>query len=229
MALTSINPATATSTNGVAASITSTNADSEQRFLKLLVTQLNNQDPLNPLDNAQLTSQLAQMSTVSGVEKLNTTLQSLLAQSGSSQVLQSASLIGRSVLVPGQDLALKQGGAVPFAVDMAAAADSVKVNITNAAGEIVRSFDLGGLPQGVKTLSWDGASDNGVPLADGVYKFNVTASAAGINVAAIALNYANVISVEQGSTGVALDLADSRKVSFSDVRSILSAPIIAGL
>ena len=229
MTVTAINSPTTTSTTSALAAATGSNGDSEQRFLKLLVTQLNNQDPLNPLDNAQLTSQLAQMSTVSGVEKLNTTLQSLLTQSGSSQVLQSASLIGRSVLVPGQDLALKQGGAVPFAVDMAAAADSVKVNITNAAGEIVRSFDLGGLPQGVKTLSWDGASDNGVPLADGVYKFNVTASAAGVNVAAIALNYANVISVEQGSNGVALDLADSRKVSFSDVRSILSAPIIAGL
>ena len=57
---------------------TTTAADGEQRFLKLLVTQLNNQDPLNPLDNAQLTSQLAQMSTVTGIEKLNTALQSLM-------------------------------------------------------------------------------------------------------------------------------------------------------
>src|SRR6187402_536779 len=82
-------------------------ADSEQRFLKLLVTQLNNQDPLNPLDNAQLTSQLAQMSTVSGIEKLNGAVQSLLAQSGSGQVLQSAALIGRTVLVPGKEVAVK--------------------------------------------------------------------------------------------------------------------------
>ncbi|MFZ2386601.1 MAG: flagellar hook capping FlgD N-terminal domain-containing protein, partial [Polaromonas sp.] len=132
-----------------------TSADSEQRFLKLLVTQLNNQDPLNPLDNAQLTSQLAQMSTVSGIEKLNTAFQSLLAQSGSSQVLQSASLIGRTVLVPGNELALAQGTGgstnVPFAVEMPAGADSVKVTVTNAAGDTVRSYDLGALPQGVKT------------------------------------------------------------------------------
>src|SRR6187402_1594564 len=73
-------------------------ADSEQRFLKLLVTQLNNQDPLNPMENAELTSQLAQMSTVSGIEKLNSTLSGLVSQTGSNQVLQAASLIGYNVL-----------------------------------------------------------------------------------------------------------------------------------
>ncbi len=79
-----------------------TAADGEQRFLKLLVTQLNNQDPLNPLDNAQLTSQLAQMSTVSGIEKLNAAFSQLVAQSAAGQVLQAAHLIGRQVMLPGQ-------------------------------------------------------------------------------------------------------------------------------
>lgn len=86
---------------GAALAGQSSSADSEQRFLKLLVTQLGNQDPLNPLDNAQLTSQLAQMSTVSGIEKLNAALSSLVSQSAASQVLQSASLIGRSVQASG--------------------------------------------------------------------------------------------------------------------------------
>ena len=140
-------------------------ADSEQRFLKLLVTQLNNQDPLNPLDNAQLTSQLAQMSTVSGIEKLNSAFQSLLAQSGFNQVLQSASLIGRTVLVPGSELTLNPGVDVPFAVEVTGAAEAVKVSITNAAGEVVRNLDLGALPPGVKTLSWDGLADTGAPVA----------------------------------------------------------------
>jgi len=227
MAVNAVNSTTGTSAAAALASAAPSSADSEQRFLKLLVTQLNNQDPLNPLDNAQLTSQLAQMSTVSGIEKLNSAFQSLLAQSGSAQVLQAASLIGRSVLVPGQDLGLAKGAAVPFAVDMAAAAESVKVNITNSAGDVVRSFDLGGLPQGVKTLSWDGKADSGVPLADGVYKLNVAAIGAGASVNAVALTYANVVSVAQGPNGAALDLADSRKVSFSDVRSILSATTTA--
>lgn len=219
MALTATTPTTATSALG--ASATGSSADSEQRFLKLLVTQLNNQDPLNPLDNAQLTSQLAQMSTVSGIEKLNTAFQSLLAQSGSSQVLQSASLIGRTVLVPGNALAMQQGAEAPFAVDMAAAADSVKVDITNAAGDTVRSYDLGALPPGVKTLSWDGKTDAGQAVADGIYSVNVVSTAAGAKVASTALTYAAVSSVAQSGTGVSLDLGAGRKASLSDVRLIL--------
>jgi len=215
-----------TSTDGASAasalsSKTVSSADGEQRFLKLLVTQLNNQDPLNPLDNAELTSQLAQMSTVSGIEKLNTAFQSLLAQSGSSQVLQSASLIGRSVLVPGNGLALEQGAAVPFSVELPQGADSVKVTVTNAAGDTVRSFDLGGLPQGVKTLSWDGKSDGGAQLADGAYTVNVAAYSGDSRVTATALTYAGVASVSQGSNGVALDLGAGRKAALSEVRLIL--------
>jgi len=220
MALTAINPSDSTSALGALTSATGSSADSEQRFLKLLVTQLNNQDPLNPLDNAQLTSQLAQMSTVSGIEKLNGAFQSLLAQSGSSQVLQSAGLIGRTVLVPGNELALKQGVAAPFAVDVTGAADSVKVTITNAAGEAVRSYDLGALPPGVRTLSWDGLGDDGVPVAGGSYTLNVGALGGASAVAATALTYANVSSVAQGAAGVSLDLESGRKVSLSDVRLI---------
>jgi flagellar basal-body rod modification protein FlgD len=225
MALNALNSSTAPS--AAAPTIASTNADSEQRFLKLLTTQLNNQDPLNPLDNAQLTSQLAQMSTVSGIEKLNSTVESLLAQTGSGQVLQAAGLIDRSVLAPGTGLALASGTAAPFAVDLPAAAESVKVNITNSAGQLVRTLDLGALPSGVQTLSWDGADDSGRALASGNYRFNATASGGGEDVVAVPLTYATVSSVAQGPNGVALQLADQRTISFSDVRTILSAPVAA--
>jgi flagellar basal-body rod modification protein FlgD len=224
MALTATTPTTpigSTGNTGALTAATATNAESEQRFLKLLVTQLNNQDPLNPLDNAQLTSQLAQMSTVSGIEKLNSAFQSLLAQSGSSQVLQSANLIGRTVLVPGNDLALTPGAEVPFAVDVTGAAETVKVSITNAAGEVVRNFDLGALPPGVKTLAWNGLADNGAPAAAGVYTVNVGALGGDSKVVANALTYAKVSSVAQQGNGVALDLGAGRKASLSDVKLIL--------
>lgn len=221
MALTATSPSGAAGALGALTSTTGSSADSEQRFLKLLVTQLNNQDPLNPLDNAQLTSQLAQMSTVSGIEKLNGAFQSLLAQSGSSQVLQSAALIGRTVLVPGNDLVFKQGVDAPFAVDLPGAAESVKVTITNAAGDVVRSYDLGAVPPGVKTLSWDGMGDNGAPVADGPYTITVLATGGDSKVEASALTYAKVASVAQGASGVALDLEAGRKASLGDVRLIL--------
>ena len=221
MAVSATTSSDSTSALGALTSKTASSADTEQRFLKLLVTQLNNQDPLNPLDNAQLTSQLAQMSTVSGIEKLNSAFQSMLAQSGSSQVLQSASMIGRTVLVPGSELALKKGTDVPFAIEMPQSADSVKVTVTNAAGNTVRSFDLGSLPQGVKTLSWDGLNNTGVSVADGSYTVNVVATSGDAKVAANALTYSNVTSVSQGASGVALDLASGGKAALSDVRLIL--------
>lgn len=213
--------AVAAATPGAPAVSAGSGSESEQRFLKLLITQLNNQDPLNPLDNAQLTSQLAQMSTVSGIEKLNSAFQAMLDQSGSSQVLQSASMIGRTVLVSGSELALKKGVDVPFAIDMPQAADAVKVTVTNAAGDTVRSFDLGALPLGVKTLSWNGLNDAGAAVADGSYKVNVVATSGDAKVAASALTYSSVTSVSRGANGVALDLATGGKAALGDVRLIL--------
>jgi len=222
MPLDSINASTSLSTAlGVPAGSAGSGSDSEQRFLKLLVTQLNNQDPLNPLDNAQLTSQLAQMSTVSGIEKLNSAFAAMLAQSGASQVLQSASLIGRTVLVPGAELALKKGAETPFAVDMPQPADSVKVTVLNAAGDTVRSLDLGALRQGVKTLSWDGRDDAGASLAEGSYTVHVVAATGDAKVAATPLTYAGVASVSQGPAGVALELASGAKAALANVRLIL--------
>lgn len=221
MAIGATTAAESATAGGALTAPATSSADSEQRFLKLLVTQLNNQDPLNPLDNAQLTSQLAQMSTVSGIEKLNNAFQSLLAQSGSSQVLQSASLIGRTVLVPGAELVLDSGTDVPFAVELPAAAESVKVTIANAAGDAVRSYDLGALPPGVKTLSWDGLSDNGSQLAGGVYTIKIEATSSGAKAAAGTLTYSKVSSIAQGLSGVSLDLASGAKSDLAEVRLIL--------
>src|SRR5512146_3106311 len=102
--------------------------DPQDRFLTLLVAQLKNQDPLNPLDNSQMTSQLAQISTVDGITKLNETVKTLLAQFSDVQSLQAASLVNHGVMVPGSGLQLSNGGAVG-AVDLASAADEVTVTI----------------------------------------------------------------------------------------------------
>jgi flagellar basal-body rod modification protein FlgD len=142
-----------------------TNEDSEQRFLKLLVTQLNNQDPLNPMQNAELTSQLAQMSTVSGIEKLNTTLSGLVNQTGSNQVLQSASLIGYNVLSPGDVLTTKkpEDGKDPatqaFAVELPGTAANVDIKIVDASGNVVRTINAGSMKEGVNAVTWDGKDD----------------------------------------------------------------------
>jgi len=204
-----------------AASGTPSPADIEQRFLTLLTAQLKNQDPNNPLDNAQLTSQLAQLSTVTGVEKLNATLQSLVTQSSSNQVLQAASMIGHGVLSPGSELALSNGAKVPFGLDVQAPADSVKVTITDTKGNVVRTYDLGALPQGVKNLVWDGKDDKGQMVADGKYQTNVAATTAGKNVTANSLTYMQVVSVAQDASGVTLELGNGQSTSLNNVKRVL--------
>ena len=219
-----ISATTATDNSSAAAALASpasSSADIQKQFLTLLTTQLKNQDPSNPLDNAQLTSQLAQLSTVSGIAQTNATLQSLIAQSSSSQTLQAASLIGHTVLVPGSQLALNSGAATPFGINMQGAADSVKLTITDAAGNTVRTIDVGAQPQGTQTLSWDGKSDTGAQLASGSYKISVVASSAGTAVAATTLTYAQVASVAQGTTGVTLDLGTGGSAALSDVKLFL--------
>jgi len=112
-------------------------AESQDRFLKLLVTQMRNQDPLNPLDNAEVTSQMAQLSTVSGIDKLNATLQALSSSMIASQSMQAASMIGHVVMVPGSGIELANGKGTA-AVDLTQPADSVSVAISDAAGNVVR-------------------------------------------------------------------------------------------
>jgi len=221
----SISGANAASAAASTASVS--NSDSEQRFLKLLVTQLNNQDPLNPMENAELTSQLAQMSTVSGIEKLNSTLSGLVSQTGSNQVLQAASLIGYNVLSPGNTLATKdpEAGKDPaaqaFAVQLPGTAAGVEIKIVDASGKTVRTIEAGGMTEGVNAVTWDGKDDAGNAVPAGSYKFTVAASNGGTAVAATALTFAQVAAVKQGASGVTLELASGQSIALSDVRMFL--------
>src|SRR4030065_1785635 len=125
-------------TSGTSAATTTKSAvqESEDRFLKLLVTQMKNQDPLNPLDNAQITSQMAQISTVSGIDKLNTTLQNMAASFAANQSLQVTNMIGHGVLVPGSTMQLADGKSIG-GVDLPQAVDQVTITIREAQGAVV--------------------------------------------------------------------------------------------
>ncbi|MFC6521280.1 flagellar hook assembly protein FlgD [Undibacterium arcticum] len=207
-----MNPTTAASTDSTAAT--------QDRFMKLLVTQMKNQDPLNPLDNAQVTSQLAQLSTVTGIDKVNTTLQSLMSSMQSGQSLQAAGMIGHSVLAPGSGLELASGKSV-FGVDLASAVDKVAVTIKDAAGNTVRKMDLGSQPAGMQPLVWDGTTDTGAAAADGQYTFAVSAVAGSAPVAATALALGQVLSVSTGAQGVSLNVRNIGSVVMADIRQIL--------
>ena len=194
--------------------------DQQNRFLKLLVTQLKNQDPLNPLDNAQMTSQLAQMSTVSGIEKLNTTLGGLVDSLGNSQTMQASAMIGKKVLVPGNKLALAGGQAIA-GVGLASPADEVTVSVLDVNGRVVQSQKLGAQPAGVLDFVWDGKNDSGATVPDGNYTFKVDAVRAGAGVKVEALNVGTVSAVVKSTNGFLLDLGKLGTFDYSKVMQVL--------
>jgi len=126
----------------------------EDRFLKLLVAQMQNQDPLNPMDNAQVTSQMAQIQSVNGLEKLNRTVEGLGSQFTQLAALQGASLVGRDVILPGDRLTPNDEGLVQGGFELASAADSVTVEILNAGGRVIDTVDLGAQGGGRHGFAW---------------------------------------------------------------------------
>ncbi|MDF3834360.1 flagellar hook assembly protein FlgD [Cupriavidus basilensis] len=196
-------------------------SDLQNNFLTMLVTQMNNQDPLNPMDNSQLTSQLAQISQVSAMQTMNTTLTSLLSQVSAGRAMGSASLIGRTVMVPGSSVSVASGTATKIGVDLPSAADSVTVSVLDSSGKTVRTINLNGKSAGVQDVVWDGKNDAGSTVADGTYSFKVAATANGTDVKPVALVYGAVQSISGDSTGVLVGLANGTTANVNDVRRIL--------
>jgi flagellar basal-body rod modification protein FlgD len=199
---------------------TSSTQEAQDTFLKLLVTQLKNQDPLNPMDNAEMTSQLAQMSTVSGIDKLNTTLSSLVDSAGTSQSLQAAAMIGKNVLVPGSQLALSNGAAYA-GINLSGAADQVTLTILDSSGNVVQTETLGAQKAGVLDIAWDGTNNAGVKVADGTYKFSVNATQGSNAVTVNPLQVGTVSALVRSGSGFLLDLGTLGTFNFTDVQQIL--------
>jgi len=207
------------SVNGTAKKATSVTADAQDRFLKLLTTQLKNQDPLNPMDNAQMTSQLAQISTVDGIEKLNATLQKLLSSSVDTESLQAAALVGHQVMVSGSGLSLGDAGAVG-GVDLAANADQVVVTIKDTNGIVMNTVNMGRLDAGVHNFVWDGNTDAGVKAVNGIYSITVAATRGEEKVTANALQLAGVLNINRSSQGVSLNLGALGLATLDDIKQI---------
>lgn len=202
-------------------SATGTAQDIQDRFLKLLVTQLENQDPLNPMDNAQITSQMAQLSEVSGIEKLNTTLTNL----SQSQASQAASLIGHSVVAPGSFINLvatgngTSGGVA--GVELPANADNVTVTILDSNNQAVKTIQLGKQAAGDQLFTWDGSTDAGGVAPVGNYTFSVAATAGGTTVTPVALAAGNVNSILMTPSGPQLSVSGLGNMDISAVKEIL--------
>lgn len=192
----------------------------QEDFLKLMIAQFRNQDPFKPMEDGQFLGQLAQFGTVSGLEELNSSFSQLADSLVSNQALQASTLVGREVLVPAQAAEFRGSGWVEGAVDLRSPATSVRVQIMDGAGQLVRQIELGPQSAGTAAFRWGGETDAGVPATPGVYRISAQAVVNGQVQAADSLVRAEVQSVAIGDRGLVLTLPAIGEVPFSAVRTI---------
>ncbi len=188
----------------------------QDRFLKLLVAQLNNQDPMNPMDNAQMTSQMAQINTVTGIQQVNETLKSMAAQFTSLQVLQGSSMVGHGVWLDSNSLSVNNGVA-SGAIDLAGQADAVKVEILSPGGQVLDTLDLGPQAAGRHTFDWNASGYQG----SGAPSFRVSATIAGNAVGSTSLALDKVVSVGSDANGMTVQLQGRAAVPYANVKAVL--------
>lgn len=205
--------------NGTKKTNSSSVADVQDRFMTLLVTQMKNQDPLNPMDNAQVTSQMAQLSTVTGIDKLNDTMAALISSVQVGQSYQATSMIGHNVLVSGNTVSTEGAGGY-FGVELPVGADKLSITIKDSAGNTVRNVELGAQSEGTLPLTWDGKTNDGSVAANGDYKIEVAATIGGQAVEAASLGYAKVLSVSNMNGSIKLNLSNNSSVGTTDVKEI---------
>lgn len=204
------------STTGTTAKNSMDPKASQDRFLKLLVAQLNNQDPLNPMDNAQMTTQMAQINTVSGIQELNNTLSGMAAQFSSLTALQGTSLIGREALLPGEALTFKNGqGKAAFSLD--GKATDVKVDIMGTNGEVIDTIDMGALGPGLHGFDWDAQGND--PASVKGFKVRALDGNAGVNT--VSLQRTSVDSVSFSGGSIYMLLQDGSTRAYNDVLAFM--------
>ncbi|QAY89315.1 flagellar hook assembly protein FlgD [Pseudomonas sp. ACM7] len=216
---------TNTSADGLASatnSATGKKALGKDAFLQLLVTQLKNQNPLEPQDNGAFVAQLAQFSSLEGITTLNDTVSGLASNYNSSQALQASSLVGRSVIAPGGTAVVDTSKSFSGTIAVPSSVDPVKVKITDADGKVVRTIDLGSEVAGTSTFIWDGKNDAGEVAKAGTYTFGATATYDGKATSLVTYLPATVNSVTISQTGgeLMLNLAGAGSIALSKVQTI---------
>ncbi|WP_026840987.1 flagellar hook assembly protein FlgD [Citrifermentans bremense] len=189
-------------------------------FLKLFVTQLQNQDPLNPQDGTQFISQLAQLTQVEQAYNTNSNLQNMLNQGSNSATLAAVTLIGKQVEAQGNQLELKSGSPSTIQYKLDSAADQVTVTVADQSGKVVRTLSGGSKGAGVGSVAWDGTDDAGNQLAAGAYSFSVSAkTASGSNVTAAGLVSGKVDGVDMSGASPVLSIG-ALKLKLTEVTSV---------
>jgi flagellar basal-body rod modification protein FlgD len=192
-------------------------------FLTLMLAQLQNQDPTSPVDSNEFLSQLASLSEVQGINQLNNSFTSLSNSMVSSQALQASSLLGHQALVASSTATLsKAGGTVTGAVSVPQTSSSVVLNITNSAGVLVDSINLGAQSAGLADFTWNGQTSSGSTAPAGTYNLNAQVSgvSGGTAISTLVSGTVDSVTMGSGTTGLTLNVAGLGSVPFSSVQQI---------
>lgn len=194
----------------------------KDEFLKLMVAQMNNQNPLEPQGNGEFIAQLAQFSTVEGITNLNTSVGSILSGSQSSQALQASTLVGRKVIVDSDKVKVDTSEDFKGALNLTASSPNVWVNVYDTTGNQVNRLNLGQQTSGLVNFTWDGTDASGKKLDAGTYRFEAQASVDGKTEAMKTSLPANVDSVTLGQNGgeMTLNLAGVGSIGISKVQAV---------
>ena len=194
----------------------------KNEFLNLLVAQLNNQNPLEPQGNGEFIAQLAQFSTVEGIEQLNGSMQNILANNHSSQALQASSLVGRKVIIPTDKAVVDTSETFKGSVLLPQSSSNVYVNVYSSDGSLVTRVNLDAQEAGNISFMWDGKNSDGETMPPGTYKFEAEANIGNETKGLYTFLPANVDSVTLGHGGgeLLLNLAGLGSVPLSQVQII---------
>lgn len=213
---------TTDATGALTSSSTGLNTVDFNTFLKLLVAQLKNQDPLNPLDGTEFTGQIAQFSALEQQINSNNYLSQLVEQRDYGQQNLAVSYLGKVVLAPGETIALSGEGGGEFGYILDETAAKVEISIYDGDGQLVRTVN-GDTDEGNHIVTWDGKNEDGEQMEAGNYTLRVRAYDADDKVIAnTTLTYGVVASVLNTDGEANLIMGDGRNVSLEDVLAVTS-------
>jgi len=191
----------------------------QEDFLKLLMTQLQNQDPMEPMDNGEFMGQMAQFSTVQGVTEMGESIDGLVSIYQGQQMSANASMIGKKALVNG-NWAQLEDGKLAGAIDLTTAANDLRVDVKSESGELMASIGLGSKMAGTQEFSWDGIKQDGTTAPEGNYYLSASAIRDGQATVPAMQVYGTVNSVQMKGSEVTLNVSGQGNVSFNNVKRI---------
>lgn len=211
-----------TSTTSTTSS-SSTSSLGQDAFLQLLVTQLQYQDPLSPMDDKEFVAELAQFSSLEQLTEINTGIENLSSQNETQQLMGAVNFIGKTIEATGNAVSLSDGTATSVTFTLPSDAETCLVNVLDSSGTVVRTVDLGATSAGEVEFTWDGKDYDGNVMDDGQYQVAVTATDADSNVMTVTSTMTGtVVGVQQESGSYYLNIGNDRYVAFTDITNVIN-------